>query len=308
VLPEVTVVDTVPSWYCHDLVTAMVQLLRKATAEDAATPHDKFVFVSDSTLPVKPPHVIRSTLMADDQSDICVFPSSQWGQARGDGTHSVTLVKHHQWVVLNRAHAERMVAEWQPVQADGHWVVPLQRNTQWNSHPPYSAKWFHRPWSSNWCTDEWAFFTTLFGAPVTVTGLAEIAVPGFSGGTLALTGPRAQNAQGTCRTFAYWSGDSPDFRSVANVIGSDVPNTRVSCWPTCNPRPMSFQLASANALLALRSSGFLFARKFDPGSVALEDFRSIVLADTPPSVTTTPPPPPQSTPRKAVMDPLLIGR
>jgi len=58
-----TLVGTVPTFYCKDLVTAMTQLLKAATLE-STSPHDKFVFLSDSTLPVKPFELVYSALTA----------------------------------------------------------------------------------------------------------------------------------------------------------------------------------------------------------------------------------------------------
>merc|ERR1719375_1349168 len=110
-LPEATLVETVPSSHCLDTVTAMVQLLRAATAESASSPRDKFVFVSDSTLPVKPPHEIFHALTEHSGSDICVMPSFSWG------------------------HALRMVDKWDGVHGDGQWSVPLQASSTWAKLP-----------------------------------------------------------------------------------------------------------------------------------------------------------------------------
>lgn len=298
ILPEVTIVETVGSWYCHDLVSAMVQLLRVATAE-AGHPSDKFAFMSDSTLPVKPPHEVHSALMAHGESDICVFPSNHWGHAKVDETKEAILVKHHQWVVLNREHAERMVKEWVPVQADGHWNVPLQRGTPYETRKPYSAEWFKRAPNANCCTDEWAIYATLFGAVVSDAHLGPVSVPGLSGSPLYLNG---HQMQGTCRTFAFFRGDGPAFRDLGQALGHDSSN-RVSCWPWCTARPMSFMSLSDEGVLAMRNSPFLFARKFVPGSVTPKSFQKIILAATPPTLPLPTEPPPPTAPPPATQKP-----
>merc|ERR1719375_542460 len=87
----------------------MVKLLNSALSEESASPRDKFVFLSESTLPVKPFRAVYEALTENDDSDFCVSPEDAWlKQAR---SHAV-LVKHSQWVVLSRAHAGTMVERW----------------------------------------------------------------------------------------------------------------------------------------------------------------------------------------------------
>merc|ERR1719181_1357715 len=96
----------------------MAQLLKGALKLDAGTVggREKFVFLSESTLPIKPFAEIHSSLLLDDKSDFCLFPSDQWGSANIDGSF-VKLLKQHQWVVLNRDHARLFVRDWVPVNA-----------------------------------------------------------------------------------------------------------------------------------------------------------------------------------------------
>merc|ERR1719428_1581247 len=100
-------VETVPSFYCRDLVTPMVQLLRAATSE-STSPSDKFVFLSESTLPVKPFPLVYRALSANHDSDICLSPTKEWIEMSWGthGTRRAYLVKHSQWAVLNQQHAK----------------------------------------------------------------------------------------------------------------------------------------------------------------------------------------------------------
>merc|ERR1719321_806707 len=112
----------------------MVQLLKFALRDPPMNKMEKFVFLSDSTLPVKPFGHIYESLSSTSGSDLCVFPSHHWGTAKvGFGGipassmfrtgETAYLVKHHQWLVLNREHAQVMVANWKPVDKAGHWDV-----------------------------------------------------------------------------------------------------------------------------------------------------------------------------------------
>lgn len=48
----------------------------------ASDPHDKFVFVSDSTVPVKPFSHVHWSLTTEADSHFCVFPREQWATAK----------------------------------------------------------------------------------------------------------------------------------------------------------------------------------------------------------------------------------
>jgi len=279
--PKFVQVQTVPTWYCHDLVTAMTVLLTEALKANSSTPGmlatkpEKFAFVSDSTLPAKPFSHIYDTLLADDDSDFCVFPSDQWGYATVDG-HDVRLVKHHQWVTLNRKHAELFVGQWSPVDARGVWHIWLKGGS-WEGKQRYlSPQHFHRPASANVCADEWAFLATVFGAIEPGNGVRTLA--GFGGGSLHVTGAWSLVQQGRCRTFAFWRGDDSSFLAMARLIVEDRPNSQISCYPECAPNPAVIQKASHKTLQAIRDSPFLFVRKWSP-SLYLPEYAKIVYSE-----------------------------
>lgn len=281
-LPNFQMIRTEKSWYCHDLVTAMTHMLKSALELDAvpAPPGDtsKFVFISDSTLPVKPFKEVYSQLTSNGDSDFCVFPADQWASAKIDG-HAVSMVKHHQWVTLNRVHAEKMVKDWVPVDYRGVWQVPLRGGSWTGKERHLSPQHFFHPAYSNWCTDEWAFFATLFGAVEPQNGLRSFA--GLSGPPLHMWGPNSLNTQGVCRTFSFWGWDNgPDFATLGSRINSDSQNSKMSCYPKCYQHPASFEYLSDVSLQALRQSPFLFARKFN-NNVYMPNYYGLVLADTP---------------------------
>lgn len=276
-LPGFAMTPTTPTWYCHDLVTAMAQLLRSALLPLRGSPQgrlEKFVFLSDSTLPIKPFREIHHVLTSDDDSDFCIFPQQQWGSGEFNG-HEALLVKHHQWLTLNRRHAELFVREWKPVDAEGFWAVPL-KSGPWVEHErEVEPKDFSHPPNSNWCTDEWAFFATIFGAVEDKrTGVQYLS--GFGGGALQLTGQLAKETQGRCRTFAYWGNtDGPDFAFLATEVYNDW-DSEISCYPTCHSRPATFRKLGLKGLQAMRKSSFLFVRKISD-HIMLEDYDVAIL-------------------------------
>lgn len=296
-------VESVPTYYCHDLTSAMVQLLRGA-AKDCGSPRDKFVFLSESTLPVKPFRDIYSALQEHDASDFCIFPTDHWGESPLKGAKNSTahnlrdskaskravLVKHHQWVVLTRAHANVMVQKWSGVDASGHWALPL-RNQAWSDHSVYAAEDFSRAPVANWCTDEWAFFATIFGALIDDGKALSVQIPGFldkhGGNTLMMApgdGRRGPNVrlQGTCRTFVFWAetDTEDDMTLLARILASDYPNTKLSCWPECPARPATIERLSDEGLLEFRQSPFLFARKI-PSQLSMPKFSQLIFDPTP---------------------------
>lgn len=265
--PGFTQVATTPTWYCHDLVTAMRSLLDNALRVHASgAGREKFVFVSDSTLPIKPFSIVHSTLLHDDNSDFCVFPSDQWASGNVDGNF-VKLVKHHQWVVLNRGHAETFVGKWWPVDSQSNWRIYYDATGRY-----VSPKQFHYPPQANTCTDEWAFMATIYGAMFMSAGVRHL--DSFGGASLDL---QSHGTQGVCRTWTYWDSTwDPASASLASQIANDFYGSQVSCYPKCYARPAELQKLSDTSLYALRKAPFLFARKFS-GLLYMPNYYDIVL-------------------------------
>jgi len=266
-------VTTTPTWYCHDLVTAMAHLVSRALELRAASYGDreKFVFLSESTLPVKPFSEIHGTLLLDDNSDFCLFPSNQWASASIDGSF-VKMLKHHQWVVLSRAHAEMFARDWVSVNARSEWRIWLRTGT-WEGHQRYVyPRSFYYPAAANTCTDEWAFTATIFGALEPMSGTRYL--PGFGGGHIDMS---TSATQGRCRTWSYWDNEwDHSATALASQIANDFYGSSMSCFPKCHARPAELKKVSTSSLHALRRSPFLFARKFSP-SIWMPNFDSIIL-------------------------------
>merc|ERR1719326_864201 len=130
----------VPSYYYADLVTPMNALLSEALLQGGPSknPADKFVFVSDSTLPAKPFAHIYDTLTARTGSDFCVCSVKEWATRREqattfpyttEGRPVEMAIKHHQWSILDRNHAEKVAQIWHAGPAVTHdFLMRFQMN------------------------------------------------------------------------------------------------------------------------------------------------------------------------------------
>mmetsp|Transcript_1396 Transcript_1396/g.3095 ORF Transcript_1396/g.3095 Transcript_1396/m.3095 type:complete len:386 (+) Transcript_1396:108-1265(+) len=281
---QLVAVPTVPSYYCTDLVSPMNQLLAVALSADVglANPADTFAFISDSTLPAKPFSHIYATLTAREGSDFCIFPSNEWADvtsAGGLGGGGLEMApKHHQWVTLKRAHAEKASSLW----ASGtlhDFMTRFQMNTQ-----AYLASNNTFADSRNFgCLDEFWHMAVLYGTMSQVDARQDKAMqlPLFTGGPLHISANAGW--QGECDTFVIWSrylhtpGRNPFGSLYSSLDSASVPHGGNSA------RPGWWDTISTTGLGAIRSSSFLFVRKFidkprlaDGGSF-VEAFSQIVL-------------------------------
>lgn len=276
----------------------MVQLLQAAVLE-STSPRDKFVFLSETTLPAKPFFDVYSKLTADTTSDFCIYPTDHWVQLELAQNLRALIVKHSQWMVLNQEHAKTMVAAWPSLKQsfNGYtWTIPVYHESK------------KGPWGKitnpagilplPMCVDEWAFFGTIYGAFVDQgqMSMAIDALPGFAKPPLKFRdfAGAAQTTtfhQGNCRTFAFWDAEEVGVSSMMNEIAQDWPWTKFTCFPKCDSsHPAEFAALSDRGAIALRKSRYLFARKFTSQVMTLDQFKRIILAKVIPA----------STPAKAV--------
>lgn len=274
-------VPTVGSTYCDDLVSPMNQLLAAALQDDpaSANPSDKFVFVSDSTLPAKPFAYIYDTLVRRKGSDFCLFPSKDWADnpvqifRNGQpGSGHELAIKTHQWIVLSRSHGQRSVQLWNTgvmhnimtnfnINGARLWQNPANRT--FGDHRNYG------------CLDEYWHMYVLFG-PWTITDVkgehfrtAEYHYDDLTNSPVRIK-PGA-GWQGACDTFALWS----EYKSTPFESPQSESEPTASPWMklyssldqasiphSSSTGPAWWSTISRQGIKAIRDSDFLFVRKF----------------------------------------------
>lgn len=113
VLPGIVLVPTVPSLWCYDLLSPTVQLIQAAWNCGSSDVPEKYVLLSHTTLPLKPFPVMHARLFSTPRSDFCMAGARGWRNVEWSDL-SVTIAKHHQWFVLNRRDAQKLVKGWVP--------------------------------------------------------------------------------------------------------------------------------------------------------------------------------------------------
>jgi len=235
----------------------MNQLLAVALKLGQGTASDKFAFISDSSLPAKPFSFVYNTLITRTGSDFCIFPSSEWADIASTSSGLETAVKHHQWVTLERSHAERVAALWSAGLLHDL-MTPFRMNAV-----AYTSSNNSFGDSRNFgCLDEFWHMAALYGTLHRVTAYSDQAVQLslFTGAPLRVSA--TSGWQGECDTFVVWSrylhsgGGNPFERLYTALDSASVPHGGNF------QRPGWWDRISLAGIGAIRGSSFLFARKF----------------------------------------------
>lgn len=252
------------SEWCNDLANVMNALLRAgldSSTEDDPHAQEVFVFISGTTIPVKPFQVVYQKLANLSASSFCVNPPFHWGLCKDVNTGSSAFaVKHHQWLVLTREHAKLAMRY---MQSHTFGSTPLKLpGTAWVSD--------HDMCSMRGCLDEFWHFAALFGLvragkPNGSVDLATASYwhefPGISSGGLWVPSDYSNtrgvtDVQGGCWTYVFWGlGAAPLFSATSRKL---VENTIFDVQKL----PATFKRIELGGLMVLRRSPFLFARKF----------------------------------------------
>jgi len=274
-LLNVKVVSTVYSQRGADLVTPFVHMMRNAMALTKDWSHlvsEKFVVISDSTLPAKPFKTVYEALSKHGDSDWCSATPMQWASAEIEGQH-MALVKHHQWAVLNRADAQELALNWRFVPKLLQWNVKLKEGKWASNHSQVPRSSFA---GGTWytATDEEAPYAVINGAmPVPDhTSMAKqweffskrvchtyVAFPQDVEDMKHAQSAKASLLQLSNQPWAYNQG------AVTLPLLEDKESRLVSqsgIW-----HPFTMEHLSDASLITLRRSPFLFARKFSPCAV-----------------------------------------
>mmetsp|Transcript_67286 Transcript_67286/g.200063 ORF Transcript_67286/g.200063 Transcript_67286/m.200063 type:complete len:315 (+) Transcript_67286:3-947(+) len=279
-LLKVRLVPQVFSVRGADLVNPYAHMIRLALAETRQLAADgvveKFLVVSDATLPVKPFPVVHWDQTTRPESDICISFPEQWPVAAYQGV-TVTIVKHHQWVSLNRRDATALADDWEPSPTPRGWNVTL-RSGKWAARPVRVPRgyWTGGAWFT--ATDEEAIYERAFGPLVLESANAtkpmwnlfhsrrcityvdwpdnvypQDLLEGHNQTSFLQVGGAARSAAAAGHFYNFTTEVSKEllkddaFRfSIANGIR----------------HPFKFEQLGSAGLRALRESRFLFARKF----------------------------------------------
>lgn len=250
-------VPTANSQYCTDLVSPMISLLSHAMDhdDDGTHPYDKFVFVSDSTLPAKSFYQVYNTLSERDGSDFCVFPAGEWAD-RSTRTGMELIPKHHQWITLASAHAQKLVQLWQD-----HSMRNLMSTFHMNWH---SYQWNNNSYGDQrnfGCLDEFWFMGALYGTiQVGEHATKSVWLDGFANGPLRVDSDAAW--QGTCDTFVNWEKHlHAGYRNPFEVFHDQLDQLSTPHGGN-SARPGWWDRMTPTGLQAIKESDFLFVRKF----------------------------------------------
>jgi len=161
-----------------DLVNPFAHMIRLALAETsnlaAAGVPEKFILLSDATLPVKPFSYIHWDQTSRTSSDICIAATNQWAKATIDGA-PLALPKHHQWLSLSRRDAKALADDWTPVTNLQNWTVTLKQG-RWANHSRSVPRWRFKNGAWFTATDEEAMYARAFG-PVELRSEHDAATP-----------------------------------------------------------------------------------------------------------------------------------
>lgn len=252
-------VPTVPSYYCTDLVSPMNQLLGHALNNEPGSenPADKFVFVSDSTLPAKPFSQVYATFSMRRGSDFCAFPANEWADIPGASGGLELAVKVHQWIVLERVHALNSCIMW--ASGKDHTLMQKFKMNQnayvWSNNTYADSRNFG-------CLDEFWHMAALYGtlSHVDASRDAVVSLQQFTNTPLRVSA--SVGWQGACDTFVVWSkymhapGNNPFSQLHTSLDPVSIPHGGN------DQRPGWWDTISTYGITAIRNSGFLFVRKF----------------------------------------------
>jgi len=284
-----TLIPTTSSAWCTDLVSPMNALLKVAMKSEGGTPHDKFVFLSESTVPIKSFQHVQHQLLVEDGigSSFCIHPWSAWAWHEGTDV----AVKHDQWIVLNREHAQHSLEfadqapltflrtltplVWSPSELTLGKVEWLARGMYLLSHDftlrllgsiyfsvLHLAAWIGPPYVGG-CADEFWHFAAAFDFVDRRAGASGLAISGLSGSPQLVMNELTYHntTQGRCHTYTHFRPDADHFAAFTAVLHG-TPGTKLATAHD-GKHPTRFEQLSEQSMAAFQQSPFLFVRKVD---------------------------------------------
>jgi len=297
--PILNMIDTVPSEWCRDLVTPMNALLSAALGNhtdttrvtESANENDKFIFLSASTVPLKPFSFVQHKLTVADghKSNFCVQEWPKWAFYSADRV----VPKSSQWMVLSRTHAlnamtiakvftpQQMMRQMVPLRWLGtERVAPtlwkVRKHVTGVMHSPILDRLltFIVP-AVRGCADEFWHLAATVGS-FDPAGLKKgVVFEDLAGGVLSMKDEDQQRLQGHCDTFALVDAD--DTKNNPLIQGNGTAFGGQSGFLRPHIHAGKFLKLSEPTLESLRSSEYLFARKMDGDTKFISDGDSMTL-------------------------------
>jgi len=279
---QFTVISNSPSKWCVDLVTPMNALIEAAVNSPGGNPHDKFIFLSETTVPVKPFQHVQHQLLVEDGigSSFCIHPWPRWAWHEA----ADVAVKHDQWIVLSRKHAQQSLdfaAAQRPLTFLGTLTPLVWGKVEWLSRGMYLLSNNYRmrllgsiyvgilrlfaiigPPYVGGCTDEFWHFAAVFDYFDRNLGTSGLHRSGLSGTPhLVMNELTSNTPQGRCYTYTHFRPDQDHFAAFTEIL-QQTPGTKLVSADD-NKHPTRFEQLSEQSMAAFLQSPFLFARKID---------------------------------------------
>jgi len=256
------IVPTVPSKWCDDLVAPMDTLILTALSMGSGNRNDKFVFISDTTVPLKNFSFVYNQMVVQQHgnSTFCISPSDMWAWIRDSAGLLHMSVKHYQWVTLSREHATKVVRKRHVLRDLMDQLTPLHwKNTDWLAPfiAPFAKVLHQSPPAASGCLDEFLYFALIYGF-VEDSG-HDVNLPSFNKGPLQVSGDGIHDFQGVCDTFDHF-GIGERFGDLVKALERDS-DTELILEDEGRLHPATFTRMSKRSIVTLRDSTFLFARK-----------------------------------------------
>jgi len=236
-----------PEWNSPEVIRAMLAILGEALDHDAGA--GRFVFGTESCIPIYPLSVVAEQLYAEDVSWLNTrdTPASNWENGAQFMSVDQTMIPQKAvwktipgWMMLNRRHAAE--------------IVNLQACVGDDLVRAWGPAGQHREGRGVFAPEE-MFFSTMLA----ILGYLRKGGGGVSSTAAAVAGGAAASGKDQVRrrmvTFAAWARAG-------------------------EPNPITYEQLTPKMLADFRKDGCLFARKFAKNSVTLATWRSLVCAPT----------------------------
>ena len=133
----------------------MIELLKNAL-ENSKSSEDRFVFISDTALPLQSFEETYQTIMGFEDTQLCVCSRQQWAERK-----KRVIVKSSQWIILTKKDAIKSVQMWPESGTSAEEVTFQQFMNDYKNIIKKDNRRFL--WYGHGCLDEYYFSAVLWG-------------------------------------------------------------------------------------------------------------------------------------------------